>query len=487
MSQTASLLTHAKVIKMLTIESSIIEYIQHLRAAELEQSKLLHRILISGKVFGGFAESITPVLVIGSAMFWTASSDNIGPADVFTIVSIMWLMTIPLLKLLTVYSCFASVFNCIKRIQDFLLLKERQDQRIDWESMESQSERGTPALAARGDNDIVISCRSISIKAQSGSSIIHNASFTFQRSTVTVITGPASSGKTGLLRALLGEVSFTGDIVFHPLRSVIAYCDQVPWICNASIRHNIVRENKFDLAWYKIVLNVCLLSEDLMRISDSDEAIAGGDGIYEIDGVYLREEQKQRIALARAIYSRAPIMILDDVFRGLDSPTSGTISQRLLGNNGLLRDLGITVIIASQSILHATLADKVIFLDGAGNVETRPLLRGWNPTDPVTLAMQQYDRAAQSTPQFAVHLSAEEKAKKPAMMEAQEDRMLQRRSNQSLYYFYFQSTKKWVAILWLILLLISTTSEEMPSKFCSEISPAAQLILFNRYICSILA
>lgn len=54
-------------------------------------------------------------------------------------------------------------------------------------------------------------------------------------------------------------------------------------------------------------------------------------------------------ALARAVYSRKDLLILDDVFSGMDAHTVNLVSRRLLGNDGLLRKRGRTVVLATHS------------------------------------------------------------------------------------------------------------------------------------------
>lgn len=53
-------------------------------------------------------------------------------------------------------------------------------------------------------------------------------------------------------------------------------------------------------------------------------------------------------ALARAIYARKQLLILDDIFSGLDNTTSRAVFQRLLGANGIVRQSGLTVILATN-------------------------------------------------------------------------------------------------------------------------------------------
>jgi len=54
-------------------------------------------------------------------------------------------------------------------------------------------------------------------------------------------------------------------------------------------------------------------------------------------------------ALARAVYARKSMLVMDDVFSALDHRTSQAILVRLLGSNGVLRGLGTTVIMATHS------------------------------------------------------------------------------------------------------------------------------------------
>lgn len=68
-------------------------------------------------------------------------------------------------------------------------------------------------------------------------------------------------------------------------------------------------------------------------------------------------------ALARAVYAQRDVIILDDVLSGIDAATENHIFHSLLGEKGLLRHLGATVILVSSSstsnrsissILHVT-------------------------------------------------------------------------------------------------------------------------------------
>lgn len=56
--------------------------------------------------------------------------------------------------------------------------------------------------------------------------------------------------------------------------------------------------------------------------------------------------------MARALYSRKPVAIFDDVFSGLDKATERTVFSRVFGKNGLLHRNGTTVILATHGGTH---------------------------------------------------------------------------------------------------------------------------------------
>jgi len=54
-------------------------------------------------------------------------------------------------------------------------------------------------------------------------------------------------------------------------------------------------------------------------------------------------------ALARAVYARRDVNILDDVLSAIDAKTERLVVDRLLGNTGLFKKLGSTVVLATHA------------------------------------------------------------------------------------------------------------------------------------------
>lgn len=81
---------------------------------------------------------------------------------------------------------------------------------------------------------------------------------------------------------------------------------------NASIRDNIVFGLPFNRKRYFAVLKACALEKDLSILEDGDQTEIGEKGIT------LSGGQKARVALARAVYSRAKNVFMDDVLSAVD-------------------------------------------------------------------------------------------------------------------------------------------------------------------------
>jgi ATP-binding cassette subfamily C (CFTR/MRP) protein 1 len=144
----------------------------------------------------------------------------------------------------------------------------------------------------------------------------------------------------------------------------MAYCSQSPWLQSGTIRAAIignVDDKLVDEAWYHTVLETCALTYDISKFRLGDQTLIGSRGIT------LSGGQKHRVALARALYARPDVFVLDDVLSALDKRTEKAVADKLFGTNGVFQNLGATVIMVthaseylSRSSLLMTLTTKFI-------------------------------------------------------------------------------------------------------------------------------
>lgn len=189
----------------------------------------------------------------------------------------------------------------------------------------------------------------------------------FEKGGINLIIGPTGSGKTSLLMALLGEMhclsSGPGSWFSLPRQNGVAYAAQESWVQNETIRDNILFGSSYDEARYKKVLYQCALERDLQLFEAGDATEVGEKGLT------LSGGQKARITLARAIYSSAQLLLLDDVLAALDVHTSKWIIDKCFAGD-LVNDR--TILLVTHNVaLAAPIADLVVSLSTDGTIASK--------------------------------------------------------------------------------------------------------------------
>ena len=172
---------------------------------------------------------------------------------------------------------------------------------------------------------------------------------------LTVVCGEVAAGKTALLQALLGELDWQSGEFSRP-NEIVGYCAQTPWLESMSIRENILFSSPYEPSRYREVLEACALIPDMASFQHGDLSEIGENGIG------LSGGQKARVALARAVYSEAKILLLDDPLSALDHQTAETIVRRCLGGR-LLADR-TTILVTHRTELCHTFARQIVEIEG---------------------------------------------------------------------------------------------------------------------------
>jgi ABC-type multidrug transport system fused ATPase/permease subunit len=193
---------------------------------------------------------------------------------------------------------------------------------------------------------------------------LHSLTTQIKKSALTIVVGPVGSGKSTFCKALLGEVPIhEGDVTLHTSVPHVGTCEQTAFLSNGSVRDNIVGFSSYDAHRYAEVIEATALSFDLDTLPQGDLTNVGSDGIS------LSGGQKQRVSLARALYLQTDLLVLDDIFSGLDADTEDQVFRRVFGFDGLLRRRQATVVLCTHSINHLPAADHIIVLGGGSIVE----------------------------------------------------------------------------------------------------------------------
>lgn len=171
---------------------------------------------------------------------------------------------------------------------------------------------------------------------------------------LTVVAGPVGSGKSSFILGLLGEMRLLEGNMHLPRQYGISYVAQSTWLQNASVRDNILFGSPYDEERYQTTIEACGLSTDLKNLEAGDETEIGERGTT------LSGGQKARVSLARAVYSPAQTVFLDDVLSALDAETCKLVVEKCIKGEILA---GRTVVLVTHHVsLVAAAAQKIIVL-----------------------------------------------------------------------------------------------------------------------------
>lgn len=183
---------------------------------------------------------------------------------------------------------------------------------------------------------------------------------TVTQGSLCAVVGQVGAGKSSLLSALLGELQrLEGSVA---MKGSVAFAPQEPWIQNASVEDNIVFGGEMDRRWYNRVVEGCALRPDM------DSFPAGSRTLIGEKGINISGGQKQRISLARAVYKKAAVYLLDDPFSAVDAPVGQHIFEHVIGPKGLLKNT--TRVLVTNAIHLLPKVDKIIVITSGEISET---------------------------------------------------------------------------------------------------------------------
>lgn len=217
--------------------------------------------------------------------------------------------------------------------------------------------------------------------------VLHNLTLSFPTG-LTVISGQVAAGKTALLQALLGELDLRQGELLKP-RTPVAYCAQSPWLQSMTIRENILFGSPYDDTRYKRVLEACALVTDFAKFKHGDLSPIGENGIG------LSGGQKARVALARAVYSRAKILMLDDPLSALDQQTAESIVSTCFAGD-LMQDRTLILVTHRTDLCRGIAEQAIEVSEGTARVVTDTAL-----TDATNLPRSMIEMEDRNTQEFS--------------------------------------------------------------------------------------
>ena len=186
-----------------------------------------------------------------------------------------------------------------------------------------------------------VEAKGLSYHYEDGTPVLSGSNFIVEAGKLVAIIGPSGEGKTTLLRLLLGIIHPKGGslevcapdgsrIDISPsTRSMFAYVPQGNTMFSGTVRENLllIRPDATDAQLYDALGLAC--AEEFVRALP-----LGLDSPIREQGGGFSEGQLQRLCIARALLSDAPILLLDEATSALDVATEQKVLENIMDSKG---------------------------------------------------------------------------------------------------------------------------------------------------------
>lgn len=199
---------------------------------------------------------------------------------------------------------------------------------------------------------------------------LQNVELTIARGMSLGICGPTGSGKTTLVDLLSGLLLPSEGVVLvdgvdmssrsRAWQRNIAMVHQTSFLVDDTLRRNIAfgeNEERIDEESLTQAVQIAQLADVVAELPDGLDTVLGEQGVR------LSGGQRQRVTLARAIYRRPRMLILDEGTSALDNATEADVMR---GLDGLVGDM--TLVMVAHRLSSIRRCDRIVYVED-GRIE----------------------------------------------------------------------------------------------------------------------
>ena len=363
-----------------------------------QESKILYKLQSNWFLFMSIVSPITNIVAaLGISIILYFGLRSVGQHDIsigefssFFVTSI--LLYDPIKRLGRVSTILQSALGVSERVYKILdePIQENREQSQDSSEPRTESLSDLPLAASVEFKNVVFEYEARSTESSSvtqletntqaqishRSRIFNNLNLYIAAKTSLAIVGPSGSGKTTLISLIprfyeinAGEILVDAhsikDLSLHQLRRYIALVNQDPLLFTGTLRENleIVLPKHLSKEAKNESLNLALdkayLREFINELPDGIDSNIGERGQK------LSLGQRQRVSLARAFLSKAPIVILDEPTSALDNKSQQFVYSSI---QELMKER--TVIIIAHRLDTIQSCNKIIYMENGEILET---------------------------------------------------------------------------------------------------------------------
>lgn len=210
---------------------------------------------------------------------------------------------------------------------------------------------------------VTVECKGLSLTVQGRPQpVLKNVSAVFPAGSLTVVMGPSGSGKSSLVRLILGACDLSrvsGGLLVNGQPydagaggTSVGYLPQEVELFDASVAENIARLEEPEPQQVVDAAKSSAVHDAILNLPKGYETQIGDDGRNLSGGM------RQRLGLARALYGAPRLLVLDEPDASLDQSSEVLLQQTIQAQ----RDEGVTVILISHRPAWVNLADRLLIM-----------------------------------------------------------------------------------------------------------------------------
>jgi len=340
----SEILTVIKLIKFYAWERYFEDKVNEIRGKEVHKIK----DIIFSRCKSLIVVFVAPMIstLFSLVLYYAIKKETMCPAITFTILSIFNSLRYPLSMLPTAIRSIGDAYISVRKIDKFFILPETFNNGIVNYEINNEKKQDVAIFMKnakfRFDHDGPIKLSYLNIMIRSGDKI--------------AVVGEIATC-VNLMDALLGQLILESGTAY--MNGKVGFISQQPWLVRGSLRENITLGKPFDEILYNRVLTLTFINYDVVRMDPKELSDISDESLN------LSRNFKQRVCIARCLYSQPDIVILDDPFLNFEYPIDTLLFRNCIED--FLRDK--TVIMFTRDKRYLKPFDQVMIMDNGAIIE----------------------------------------------------------------------------------------------------------------------
>lgn len=293
-----------------------------------------------------------------------------------------------------------------------------------------------------------------------------------------MICGSVGSGKSSFLHAILGDMVLTSGHCRVNAKK-IAYVPQTPWILSGTIRDNILFGLAYDDSKFNKAIHAASLEKDFQLFPKGALTFIGERGITLSGGKQSRKcisidfhafhcilGQRARVSLARAIYSDAELLLLDDPLSAVDTKVARFLFEKCIST--VLK--GKTVLLVTHQLQFLSGADQILVFDQGRVIQSGSYAEIIESGSEFANSVRLYSKQQESEQNLSENISPTDNISSPLAGEQDQEEfkreeVVKGSVTLSTYYRYFREGISMIFVIFLPVVLFSSQTFSVLTDF----------------------